>query len=305
MVKSTPGVAGWVASAIALAVAAVVLAMYSQLEERTIEESLKQNESIASLTDRLGARTSELEKLRESLDAADRLVAAQQLKIADLELPESPVESAVEDEENDHSPDKRQGVARAQMAIVADMMYGAYYDENGLSPDVRSKVRKLTADSLSEIQRLEMEAFKDGDKTAAEVKREHDGLENQMIADLRNILDEEQMEAWEIYHEESAQFLYENLIDGHLRMLAPGLSDANHDAATVVFAEKIGAALKDFESSSEIYSLSNYNRAQSRGLNEALIELSELFQEDQYTHAERFVVQSEELFKAMEGSGAE
>ena len=300
MVKSTPGVAGWVASAIALAVAAVVLAMYSQLEERTIEESLKQNESIASLTDRLGARTSELEKLRESLDAADRLVAAQQLKIAGLELPEPPVE----DEENDHNPDKGQGVARAQMAIVADLLYGAYYDENGLSPALRSKVRKLTTDSLSEIQRLEMEAFKDGDKTAAEVKREHDGLENQMIADLRNILDEEQMEAWEIYHEESARFLYENLMDGHLRMLAPGLSDANHDAATVVFAEKIGAALKDFESSSEIYSLSNYNRAQSRGLNEALIELSELFPEDQYTHAERFVVQSEEFFNAMEGRGA-
>lgn len=300
MVKSTSRVAGWVISAIALAVATIVLTMYSQLEERTMEESLEHNESIASLTDRLEARTSELEKLRESLDAADRLVAAQQLKIADLELPESPVE----DEENDHNPDKGQGVARAQMAIVADMLYGAYYDENGLSPALRSKVRKLTADSLSEIQRLEMEAFKDGDKTAAEVKREHDGLENQMISDLRNILDEEQMEAWEIYHEESARFLYENLMDGHLRMLAPGLSDANHDAATVVFAEKIGAALKDFESSSEIYSLSNYNRAQSRGLNEALIELSELFPEDQYTHAERFVVQSEEFFNAMEGRGA-
>jgi hypothetical protein len=309
MSKSVPGIAGWIGAALALAVAAVVLAMYSQLEERTMEESAERESSIASLTSLLEDRESELAALKESLDAADRLNAVQQMKISDLEQPESPVESEAKPPEDEKSADQaektKQNIARAQMAMVADMMYGSFYDESALSSDVRSKVRNLTADSLAEAQQLGAAAFNSGEKTAAEVKEEHDEVEKQMIAGLRGILDEEQMAAWEIYHEESDRILYENLIDGHLRMLAPGLTDDYHDATTVVFAEKLGTSLEEFESSSEIYSMVNYNKAQSRGLNEALTELSELLPEDQYSHAERFVVQSEEVFKAMEGSGAE
>jgi len=309
MSKSRQGIVGWIVAAGALAVAGVGLAMYSQLEERTLEESAEQEVAIESLTTRLAERDSELAALRESLDTADRLIAVQQVKIDDLDVQEPPSEpeSKPSGEKSDEDPDdnKYQNVARVQMAMVVDMMYGAFYDESGLAPDVRQKVRNMSTDSLTEIKRLGEIAFKSGDKTAAEVKEEHEAVEEKMISGLRDVLDEEQMAAWEIYHEQSDQILYENVIDGHLRMLAPGLSDENHDVTALLFAEKIGAALKEFESSSEIYSMSNYNKAQSRGLNEALTELTELLPEDQYPHAERFVVQSEEVFNAMEKSGAE
>lgn len=213
-------------------------------------------------------------------------------------MPEPALEEPAQ-EESDSNQARAERIVQAQMKMLSEMVYKPYYEEAGLAPDTQTAAADLFAESFGKQQRIQQRAMMQGERTAAEIKVETDALRDELRDQLAGILNEEELAAWEEYDAYSDQVLFEALLDGQLRMLAPNLNIDSHQKAMAVMAEELALAIDSFESSSQVYSLDNFNEAQYEGLTAAMQRLQSDLDADQAAHAQGFVDEAKAMFDAM------
>ncbi len=194
---------------------------------------------------------------------------------------------------------RRARVVKAQMGMLANMAYGQLFDELSLPKDVEDEVRGLIAEALGEQNIAAAEAMESGDKTAKEMQQLEDEAEARLRNALSQVLNAEELAAWDEYEEYADQYLFENLLEGQLTMLASGLTPESRQTVGTVFAEELVVYLDEFGHSDEPYTLDNFNAAQLRALQHGLERLVGVLDEEQYGAAEGFVQQCEAMFEAV------
>jgi hypothetical protein len=185
------------------------------------------------------------------------------------------------------------------MGMIVDMAYAPLFEELALPADVQANVRELLAKHLAERQTAVLKAMESKDRKARDVKAEDDLAVERLREDLARVLDAGEMAQWDAYREYEDQYLYEALVDGQLSMLAPGLTAENREIAKIVIAQEVAIHIDAFENSDEIYTLDNFNQAQSQALRQSLERLAQELDGEQYGHVEGFVRQAEAMFEAM------
>lgn len=218
---------------------------------------------------------------------------------------EPPTETNRSPEEIPEEPDANRAradrIAQAQMKLLSDMVYKPFYEEVGLDPDTRSAAAELLAESFGKQQRIQQQAMAKGEQTASEIKAQTDALRDELREKLVGVLNEDQLASWEEYDAYSDRVLFEALLDGQLRMLAPELSIESHQEAMAVMAEELAISIDTFENSSTLYNLDNFNDAQYRGLVTAMQRLQSELDTEQAAHAQGFVDEAKAMFDAMKG----
>lgn len=190
-------------------------------------------------------------------------------------------------------------VAQAQARLISDIVLKPFFEAVTLDDATRRTAGDLYADAFARQQQLQQAAMGRGDRTAAEVKTDMDALRDDLREQLRGVLTDQQLTAWEEFDVYSDRVLYEALLDGQLRMLAPDLTIESHQRVMAVFAEELERSLSRFESSAETYNLDNYNEAQYAGLVQALQRLRGELDTDQLGQAQGFTDQVRLMFDAM------
>ena len=204
------------------------------------------------------------------------------------------------------NPDRDRGerIAQAQMKLIADMVYKPFYEEVPMDAATRAAATELFTEAFGKQQQVQQQAMFKGDRSATEVKAETDALRDELRQKLSGVLDDKQLAAWEEYDAYSDRVLFEALLDGQLRMLAPDLSIDSHQRSIAVFAEELERAINGFESSDQTYNLDNFNEAQYAGLVAALQRLRFELDAEQYGHAQGFADQAKAMFDAMKNQPA-
>jgi len=194
---------------------------------------------------------------------------------------------------------RQEKVANAQLDMLMGMAYARLFAELNLPADVENQVRDLLVKRASEARGAVLAAMAEGETPAKKVTEQDDEAKKRLREALGRILNAEELAAWESYEEYADHYLYQNLLDGQLSMLAPGLSADNRQVTKDVFAEELVLHLDAFGESDTVYTLDNFNAAQSAALHQGLARLTDVLDAEQYAHAEAFVQQCDAMFGAM------
>jgi len=298
---------GWAVAAAAIGVASMLWVRGGDKAEPT--------ESVAPCRHKqeydLAAAQKALEDARADLAALQREHAAllgnqenaqEQLALAEADkhaeetaAPEQPDEDAAETEEEDLG--KR--VLRGQMSAMTDLAYGALFEDLALPDETRQVVSEWMIDAATQTRAAVVNAFQNGNTPAKDVKAAEDKALDQLRENLKTVLTAEELEAWEAYEQDKDLHLYWNILEGQLSMLAPGLTQENRGVAKQVLAEELVAHIDALENSDEVYSLGNFNRAQSEAMQVSLERLAGTLDQEQYAQVEGFVVTADEALAAM------
>jgi chromosome segregation ATPase len=212
-------------------------------------------------------------------------------------VPESPDESVDEVEGDRGDLDTR--VLRAQMGLMTDIAYGALFEDLVLPEETQEQVREWMTDAATQARAAVVNAFGNGTTPAKEVLAAEKEAQDELREQLKTVLTPEELAAWEAYEQEKDLHLYWNILEGQLSMLAPGLTQENRDVARQVLAEELVTHIDALENSEEIYSMGNFNRAQSEAMQVSLERLMGVLDEDQYGHVEGFVTTANEALAEM------
>ncbi len=209
-------------------------------------------------------------------------------------------ESAREAPVNDDAQavERRRGIAEAQMKVISDMVYNPFYAEANLDPATRARASELIVGSFVRQQQLQQGAMFSGDRIASEVYAELEAGREALNAQLEGVFSDQEMAAWNEYDAFQDQVLYEALLDGQLRMLAPGLDIDSHQKVMAVFAEELVKGIDAFNESAQTYNIENFNDAQLDALKKGVQRLQFELDAEQVGHAEGFIA-VETMFEAL------
>lgn len=312
-------VVGWLLAAAAIVAAAMLFSQVKTLRsDLDLAEAQTAVEAEQVETVELANLRAKLERTLEEKRTADMALAEAEARIEDFEeqarvtseralAAERPEESAAEAQETEaekaerqaRNRERQQTIQRAQASIMLDMAYKTLFDELNLPPEVQSQMRELLVQSWADQQGTMQKAMRTKDKTFREMKQ----LEDEALAELRagliHVLNGEEIAAWEDYETYKDQYIFENLLEGQLGMLAPGLTPDNRATTKVVLAEELAFAFEESEESDEVFSLNAFNDTQLIGLERGLERIAQELDDDQYAEVEGFVRQAAAMFDAL------
>ena len=297
---------GWVVAVAAMAVAVALWTGGGDKEKPSKGAAPAQHE----LERDLAAARDALEEGRDDLAALQRehalLLKRHEDASARLTTDESDLagEEAAAAESTDEDADETEGnrgerIARAQLGIMTDMAYGALYENLVLPEETQKQMREWLIDAAIEARSAVGKAFQSGDTPAKDVKAVEDKAQAELRKRLADVLTADELAEWDAYEQDADLHLYWNILEGQLSMLAPGLTEENRDVARQVLAEELVTHIDTFESSDEVYSLGNFNRAQSQAMQVSLERLAGTLDEEQYGHVEGFVTTANEALNTM------
>jgi len=308
MKKSLPWL-GW-----GVALVAVALSIYTAqetLETRkrlALAEANAKEAASAGETQRrdLEARLAELRSQVRDLQAR---VAETKKTQKTAKTPDAPVrpsaEGELEDEDGEGEPGeseaqiREKNVIRAQMGTMTDMAYKPFFDEMSFPDEVRVAAREALTEFAVRRQQRQNDAFRRGNVSAREVRADRDLAMATLRGRLQLILSADQFAQWQAYEPDSDQVLFQAILDGQLNMLASGLTAENLRLARDTMAEELARYIDRFENSDELYTLVNFNLAQSQALQDSLERLGQALDEEQLGLVQGFVDQATAMFAAM------
>jgi cell division protein FtsB len=291
---------GWIIAVVAI----IVLAFrFGAVEKVAPTKDRSPNAASAAL----GKMEAEVAQLKEENEALKQKVS--ELKTAEKNTPDSALEENEEGEglesDADTGDDEKEGpnqgerVMRAQLGAIIDMTYGPLFTDFGLEGELKDTVREWFIDAGTTAQGSVIKAFRSGDVPAKDVKAAEDQATAELTKQLATVLSADELAAWEAYEDDADYYMFENILKGQLTMLASGLTDENRAAVGQVMAEELAAHIETLGTSDEMYTLGNFNQAQSQALAASMERLAEVLDEEQYGHAEGFVQIAEQSFSAM------
>jgi hypothetical protein len=296
---------GWIVGVIAIAICVAFAIQGSKLEAELLRLQANYVELAAQPSQAAWTRSApqdadeETATLKAQLAAARTEIATLAATLAErpaavpVETPEE--ESAEEDAEKNQQQEK---FARVQMMAMVDMSYGTYLGEQSFPPEINEAVRDFLVTYGIDTQRLGLEAMGEG-RMAGDVKRELDAHALSLRNQLATVLNDDEMAAWDEFEPYAEQYLYENMVEGQLAMLAPGLSNENRVEAKTIIAQELVAHIEAFENSDLAYTRTNYFDAQEEALNVAVERLSETFDPEELAHVAGFRDRAAAQFEAL------
>ncbi len=305
---------GWIVAGLAFVLSVILYRQSADLRHQlknADELNMRQQQQLAELGE-LQQRTEDaatrIEELSKELESAKALAA--ELNAQGGDAAETPVldeqageQAASEESEKkgseDAGPSRRERMLSQQMAFMVDMAWGEFFKEQASPDDVKAQVRDLLVKAAVKDQTAVIEALKEGKTPAAEVFSEQETNRAELRAALGGVLSANELTAWDTYEELADVYLYESVVEGQLTMLAPELNTENRRAAGAVVAEELVAAIDEFERSEVLYTLENFNNAQSAALQNSLDRLAQSLDEEQYGHVQSFVEAAEAMFNAV------
>jgi hypothetical protein len=280
----------------------ILLQTNSETDVSTPVASSRQPDPAEEAQTELDEARNEIERLQSEI-ASLKKQASDPVPAAAKAAPPAeakPNESETEESTNDgESAGER--AARAQLGVLAGMMYQPLFAELGLPAETEEAARALIADSMLKLQGQTAAAIRSGSTTANELRAQNDAQEAALREQLSEVLNANELSAWDDYADSADQTLYEGLLDGQLTMLAPGLTEETRAMARVVLAEDLSASLDAFHETDSPYTLANFNAAQLEGLTEGLGRMPEDMEQEQYDLLAGFVDQVARTFETMGG----
>jgi len=310
-------VAGWVVAVVAVVVAVILGGQVRSLKSQFDNQEL-QIAKVASLEEQIQETLAQVETLSKELAESQAVVAGLEEKPLDtselLKTLASVPDKADKDpgdEEAEEEPDdedaareeknktRQEKMMRVQMGAIMDMAYATLYGELNLPQDVKDAVRELILDAATEQQTAVIEAMRSKEAIANDVTQKEDEAKARLREKLSQVLNAEELAAWEEYEVYADHYLYENLLEGQLTMLASGLTAENRGMTKKVMAEELVVHLEEFGNSDQLYTVNNFNNAQRMALRQGLARLVDVLDEDQYAQVEGFVGRAEAGFDAV------
>ncbi len=267
----------------------------AQQEVAQLLEAQREDQAAHSdVVEQLSAAETQLKELRAELAAAQAAAEAE----PEAEPEAESTKKAKAAEEKAKRQKQARGLQRVQTGAMVDMGYGTFFDERGFSAEVQAEVRDSLVSYSMEAQKLTQAALRKG-RPAKEFKRDMDAAAATLRDELKEKLSREELAAWDEYEPYADQYMYENLVDGQLTMLAPKLSPENRETARVVIAQEVAGHLEALENSDWEYNAQNFFDAQENALNASVERLSEIFDAEQLAHIERFRDIAVQQFRAL------
>jgi hypothetical protein len=258
------------------------------------------------LRDQLGSAQEMEAAAQRDAEAADQgVAAAPEPESSPAPEPAAVAETKPEPEPEDVDPEqdkkesREQRMVKAQLGIIMDMAFRPFYDELKIAPETIETMRELMVEAANRDRIAAEKAMKKKDTPASAVKRLKDQNKAWLYDELGKVLSKEELAGYEAYEDYAEQILYENLLDGQLTMMVPGLTSENREQVKEAFAEELVIAINAYEESDELYTMDGFNDAQLTAINAGLQRLRFSLPQDQFDQATRFKTQVEGVFKAM------
>jgi hypothetical protein len=246
---------------------------------------------VLSLQEKLSEAELEMASLAEALEATRQAYAAEGESLDDEE-------EGGEEEDTEEAVQQQKAIARVQVSALIDMTYGTFFGERTFPPEIEEAVRDLLVTYGVETQRLVAEARKN-ERVAKDVADDLGAYKAALRDELAGVISAEEVAAWEEYEPYADQYLYENLVEGQLTMLASGLTAENRAIAKTVIAQELVAHIEAFENSDLAYTTRNHFDSQEDALNVSVEQLREVLDGEQLAFIEGYRDRAVAQFQAL------
>ena len=188
-------------------------------------------------------------------------------------------------------------MARQSARMAVDMAYGDFVAEAGLPRDIEEQVRALMVENMAD-DIVEGVRLASGDKPDyQEVEKRKEEAKAQLREHLAEILDDAQLAQWDAYEETVTSRMLQRQYDMQMSMFAPKLSLETRQLVAQTLADEMSVAQKEMAQAPGT-AFDGGISMQQRAFERARAWLFGQLPEEDYTEADRFITQMEDMTRA-------